>query len=98
VRRRRGLDARHAAQNEGRDAIAAVFSAALALIMYFRLIGTIGPLGTSRQNYQRAGLGVALGILVLAESLSIPSLMGITAAILGVVLVNAPNARSHRHA
>lgn len=74
-----------------------IFSTALALIIYFRLIRTIGPLGTASQSYLRAGVGVALGILILGESLSIPSFLGIAAAILGVVLINAPKADRPRH-
>ncbi|MGB3316950.1 MAG: EamA family transporter, partial [Albidovulum sp.] len=71
----------------------AVLSTALALILYFRLISTIGPLGTASQSYLRAGIGVALGMLILDESLSLVTSAGIAAAILGVVLINGPKRR-----
>lgn len=66
----------------------ATLSTALALILYFRLIRTLGPLSTASQSYLRAGVGVALGIVVLDESLNLVTSAGIAAAILGVVLIN----------
>ena len=48
----------------------AVFSTALAFVIYFRLIQTLGSIGTTAQAYLRVPIGVALGVLLIGESLS----------------------------
>ena len=45
----------------------AVFSTAMALVIYFRLIQTLGSVGTTAQAYLRVPIGVALGVLFLDE-------------------------------
>ena len=42
----------------------AVFSTALAFVIYFRLIQTLGSVGTTAQAYLRVPIGVALGVRV----------------------------------
>ena len=49
----------------------AVFSTALAFVIYFRLIQTLGSVGTTAQAYLRVPIGVAIGVLFLGESLSV---------------------------
>ena len=68
-----------------------VFSTGLALLIYFRLLKTLGPLGVASQAYLRAGVGVALGAIILGEIITPAALIGICAALLGVALINAPN-------
>src|SRR4030081_1981031 len=48
----------------------AVFSTAFAFVIYFRLIQTLGSVGTTAQAYLRVPIGVALGVLFLGEHLS----------------------------
>jgi drug/metabolite transporter (DMT)-like permease len=48
----------------------AVFSTALAFVLYFRLIQTLGSVGTTAQAYLRVPIGVALGVVFLGETLS----------------------------
>jgi drug/metabolite transporter (DMT)-like permease len=48
----------------------AIFSTALAFVIYFRLIQTLGSIGTTAQAYLRVRIGVALGAWLLGESLS----------------------------
>ena len=48
----------------------AVFSTAVAFVIYFRLIQTLGSVGTTAQAYLRVPIGVALGVLFLGEQLS----------------------------
>lgn len=79
----------------GRDAMLAalalgVFSTGIALLIYFRLLKTLGPLGVASQAYLRAGVGVALGAIVLDEAFSPVALLGVLAALIGVALINAP--------
>ena len=46
----------------------AVFSTALAFVIYFRLIQTLGSVGTTAQAYLRVPIGVAIGVLFLGET------------------------------
>lgn len=59
-----------------------------ALLVYFRLLRTIGPVGVASQSFLRAGVGVLLGILLLGESLTPTVALGLSAAVAGVALVN----------
>lgn len=63
---------------------------ALAFLIYFRLLVTIGPMGTASQAYLRSGVGVCLGVVFLSEHLDPETSAGICLAILGVVLINWP--------
>lgn len=67
-----------------------VFSTGVALMIYFRLIRTLGSLGVASQGYLRAGFGVALGVLVLGETITPMVAVGVFAAIAGVALINIP--------
>ena len=62
----------------------------IALLIYFRLLQTLGSMGVASQAYLRAGVGVVLGIVLLGEKLSLSVGLGLAAAILGVVLINWP--------
>lgn len=70
------------------------FCTGLALLIYFRLVKTLGSLGVASQSYLRAAVGVLLGILVLGESITWPTAVGLATAILGVALINWPKRRS----
>lgn len=70
--------------------ILSVFCTALALLIYFRLVKTLGSLGVASQSYLRAGIGVILGVIVLGENLNFTTLIGLAAAIIGVVAINFP--------
>ena len=48
----------------------AVFSTALAFVIYFRLIQTLGSVGTTAQAYLRVPIGVAIGVVFLGETLT----------------------------
>lgn len=70
--------------------ILSIFCTAGALLIYFRLLQTLGSLGTTSQAYLRAGVGVALGVIFLGEQISLMVGIGLLAAILGVVAINIP--------
>jgi drug/metabolite transporter (DMT)-like permease len=78
------------------------FCTAVALLIYFRLVRTIGSMGVASQSYLRAGVGVVLGLLLLGETITLPVAIGLIAAIVGVALINSPTrklpttARQHR--
>ncbi|MEX2519025.1 MAG: EamA family transporter [Paracoccaceae bacterium] len=59
-----------------------------ALMIYFRLIRTLGSLGVASQAYLRAGLGVMLGVVFLGEQPTPTVLLGLGAALAGVALIN----------
>lgn len=77
------------------QAIAAVIAlsvvcTALAMVIYFRLIRTLGPLGTTSGSYLRAGFAVALGTALLGESFTWSTLVGMALIVLGVIAVTMP--------
>ncbi|WP_298965474.1 EamA family transporter [uncultured Roseibium sp.] len=67
---------------------------ALAFLIYFRLLSTLGAMGTASQAYLRSGVGVFLGVVFLSETLDVETFVGICLAILGVVLINWPKRRN----
>ncbi len=71
----------------------AVFSSALAFILYFRLIDSIGPVKTVSVNYLTPLFGVAGGVLALGEPLTANLLAGLALILAGVTLVVAPGRR-----
>jgi drug/metabolite transporter (DMT)-like permease len=68
----------------------AVFSTALAFVIYFRLIQTLGSVGTTAQAYLRVPIGVALGVLLLGETLSPTAWIGLGCVVLGVAAMTIP--------
>jgi drug/metabolite transporter (DMT)-like permease len=67
-----------------------VLSTGVALIVYFRLVRTLGSLGVASQAYLRAGVSVVLGVVVLGEVISPLVGLGLLAALFGVAAINAP--------
>ncbi|AJD54058.1 Permease of the drug/metabolite transporter (DMT) superfamily [Thalassospira xiamenensis M-5 = DSM 17429] len=67
-----------------------VFCTAIALLIYFRLLRTLGSMGVASQSYLRAGIGVVLGSLLLGETISSPVLAGILCTLVGVAIINLP--------
>lgn len=61
-----------------------------ALLLYFRLLNTLGSMGVASQAFLRAGFGVLLGVIFLGETLTLHVAVGIFAAIAGVALINWP--------
>jgi drug/metabolite transporter (DMT)-like permease len=77
-------------------AVLAVLGTGVALLIYFRLVKTLGAMGVASQSYLRAGVGVLLGVVLLGESVSMPVGFGLAAAILGVALINhRPRPKPH---
>ncbi|MXQ13248.1 DMT family transporter [Microvirga makkahensis] len=68
----------------------AVFSTAIAFLIYFRLIHTLGSLGTTAQGYLRAPIGVAIGAAVLGERLDSSAWIGLLCILAGVLLMTLP--------
>jgi len=69
----------------------AVFSTAAAFVIYFRLIQTLGSVGTTAQAYLRVPIGVALGVLFLGEHLSPTAWIGPACVVVGVAAMTIPS-------
>jgi drug/metabolite transporter (DMT)-like permease len=72
--------------------VLAVLCTAIAMIIYFRLVRTLGALGITSGSYLRAGFSVALGILFLGESFTWSTFAGMALIALGVVGVTKTDA------
>jgi drug/metabolite transporter (DMT)-like permease len=68
----------------------AVFSTALAFVIYFRLIQTLGSVGTTAQAYLRVPIGVAIGVLFLGEQLAPTAWIGLACVVAGVAAMTIP--------
>jgi drug/metabolite transporter (DMT)-like permease len=67
-----------------------VFSTALAFTIYFRLLHTLGSIGTTSQAYLRVPIGVAIGVTFLGESLAPSAWAGLPCVIAGVAAMTIP--------
>jgi len=86
----RGDDSANAVWHCGESSALAVFSTAFAFVIYFRLIQTLGSVGTTAQAYLRVPIGVALGVLLLGESLSPTAWIGLGCVVVGVAAMTIP--------
>ena len=68
----------------------AVFSTALAFVIYFRLIQTLGSVGTTAQAYLRVPIGVAIGVLFLGEQPVPTAWIGLACVVVGVAAMTIP--------
>ncbi|MBZ9820063.1 EamA family transporter [Mesorhizobium sp. CA4] len=67
-----------------------VFSTALAFVIYFRLIHTLGSVGTTSQAYLRVPIGVGIGAVFLGESLGTTAWVGMAFVVAGVAAMTIP--------
>ena len=67
-----------------------VFSTALAFVIYFRLIQTLGSVGTTAQAYLRVPIGVGIGIFMLGETPTSTIWAGLICVIAGVAAMTIP--------
>ena len=63
----------------------AVLSTGLAMVIYFRLLATVGSIAMSSQAYLRIVIGVALGMLFLGERPAPQTFVGLALVVAGVV-------------
>ena len=68
----------------------AIFSTAIAFVIYFRLIQTLGSVGTTAQAYLRVPIGVAFGVMLLGERLSPTAWVGLAGVVIGVAAMTIP--------
>jgi drug/metabolite transporter (DMT)-like permease len=73
--------------------VLAVVSTALAYVIYFRLIQTLGSVGTTAQSYLRVPMGVAIGVVFLGDALRWSDWAGMACIIAGVAAMTIPERR-----
>ncbi|MBI3368224.1 MAG: EamA family transporter [Burkholderiales bacterium] len=74
----------------------AVLSTAVAFVIYFRLVQTLGSVGTTAQAYLRVPIGVLLGIVFLGESLTSTAWAGLACVVTGVAAMTLPQRTAAR--
>jgi drug/metabolite transporter (DMT)-like permease len=67
-----------------------IFSTALAFVIYFRLLHTLGSVGTTSQAYLRVPIGVGIGAVFLGESLGPAVWVGMGFVVAGVAAMTIP--------
>ena len=70
-----------------------IFSTALAFVIYFRLLRSLGSVGTTAQAYLRVPIGVGIAILFLGETMTSTMLAGLLCVIVGVAAMTIPPRR-----
>ncbi len=70
-----------------------VLSTALAFVIYFRLVQTLGSVGTTAQAYLRVPIGVGIGVLFLGETLAATAWAGLGCVVAGVIAMTRPGGR-----
>lgn len=68
----------------------AVVSTALAFVIYFRLLASLGSVATMAQAYLRVPVGVAIGAVFLAETPAPTALAGLVLVVIGVAAMTLP--------
>lgn len=67
-----------------------IFSTAVAFVIYFRLVQTLGSVATTAQAYLRVPIGVALSVIFLGESLTATAWIGLACVVAGVAAMVIP--------
>jgi drug/metabolite transporter (DMT)-like permease len=76
----------------------AVFSTALAFVIYFTLLKRLGSVGTTAQAYLRVPIGVGIGILFLGETPQPTAWIGLACVVVSVLAMTLPARRPARAA
>lgn len=79
---------RPSALSMGAAAVLGLIGTGVALLLYFRLVRTLGSIGVTSQSYLRIGVSVLLGVLVLGEAITPAIGLGLAAIVLGVLAIN----------
>lgn len=64
-----------------------ILSTTLAMVIYFRLVKTLGAVGVTSGSYLRAGFSVLLGVIFLGETVSISLVAGLVLILMSVAIV-----------
>lgn len=66
----------------------AFLATALGFVLYFRLIRTIGSVGTASVGYLKLAVAVLIGCVLMGEPLTWTMMVGLVAIILGVIAIH----------
>jgi drug/metabolite transporter (DMT)-like permease len=66
----------------------AIGTTTIGFVIYFRLIRTIGSVGTASVSYLKPGVGVLIGCIWLGESWTWTLMFGLAAILIGVATIN----------
>jgi drug/metabolite transporter (DMT)-like permease len=67
------------------------FSTALAFVIYFRLVATLGSVATTAQAYLRVPVGVFIGVLFLGETPTVTAWIGLACVVTGAAAMTIPS-------
>jgi drug/metabolite transporter (DMT)-like permease len=67
-----------------------VLSTALALVIYFRLVQTLGSVGATAQSYLRVPIGMAISVVFLGETVTPAAWLGLVCTLVGVAAMTIP--------
>jgi drug/metabolite transporter (DMT)-like permease len=68
----------------------AFVATALRSVIYFRLLRTIGSMGTTSVSYLKPAVGVLIGFTLMGEELTSTAVTGLLAILLGVAAISQP--------
>lgn len=68
----------------------ATVSTAAAMVIYFRLVQTLGSIGATAQSYLRVPIGVAIAVAGLGEHLAPTAWIGLACVLIGVIAMTLP--------
>ncbi len=68
----------------------AFVATALRSVIYFRLLRTIGSMGTTSVGYLKPAVGVLIGFTLMGEDLTSTAVTGLLAILLGVAAISQP--------
>lgn len=71
-----------------------VFSTALAFVIFFHLLQTLGSIGTQAQAYIRVPIGVGIGMVFLGEQPTHTAMIGLVLILAGVVAMTWPGRKA----
>jgi drug/metabolite transporter (DMT)-like permease len=66
----------------------AIIATALRSVIYFRLLRTIGSIGTTSVCYLKPAIGVLIGCTLMGEALTWTAMIGLLAILFGVAVIN----------
>jgi drug/metabolite transporter (DMT)-like permease len=73
-----------------------IFSTAAAVVVYYRILATLGSIAAASQSYLRILVGVSIGILFLGESLAANQALGMILILIGVIAMTRPERSATR--
>jgi drug/metabolite transporter (DMT)-like permease len=66
----------------------AIIATAFGFIVYFRLLRTIGSVGTASVGYLKPAIGVLIGWTLMTEPVTLKTAIGLAAILIGVAFIN----------